>query len=95
MTNCPYRGGTKQVTKHDPEGREYIGTVTLISGAKINVYMPNMGDMENIPTGSSGSTASYYVAAKATNMTMEAFRKLPMEDGFKIMALTAKIPLPL
>ena len=83
-------GGPKQ----DPDGREFLGTVTLSNGTKLNVYIPSMGDMENMPTGSSGHTMSYYLAAKASGMSMESFRKLSMEDGFKIIALTGKIPLP-
>ncbi len=61
------------------EEREYLGTVTLSTGAQVKVYMPVVGDLCKIDV--TKLDAVHRMIACACNMDFEEYKKMSVIDG--------------
>lgn len=64
--------------------REYLGEVTLLSGDKIKVYMPTVGDAMDIKTDLTSMRGIFQLSAMAVGMTFDEFKELAITDGHAI-----------
>lgn len=68
---------------------EFLGKVTTSDGKEIVVYMPTMGDLEQLIANPTNISA-YSLYALGANISVAEFRKLGLVDGQKIMNLMQK-----
>ena len=61
--------------------REYLGEVTLLSGDKVKVYMPTVGDVIGIEIDLATTQGVFQLSAMAVGMTLSEFKGLAIVDG--------------
>lgn len=79
-----------------PGDREVIGQVEVTTGNSsnevhqiIHVAIPNMGDFEENSALLGKST--YSIAALSCGISIEDFRKIPVDKGMQIMKMASKV----
>ena len=66
--------------------KDLITKVTLSDGQVLNVYMPTIGDFEELFMGTAATESMpYTMASKAVGMSIEEFRQLSAVDGMAII----------
>lgn len=65
--------------------KDLIGTVTLLSGDQVDVYMPEMGDL--LDAWGSNKTPIEAMVESAVGMSFSDFRKLSVIDGTRILTM--------
>lgn len=66
--------------------KDLITKLTLSDGSTLNVYMPNMGDIEAaFNEAGTAHNLAYLMGAKATGMSLKEFRALSIVDGSAII----------
>ncbi len=65
-----------------PGNREYLSSVTISSGVRYKVYMPNTGDAIDIDM--SNKTGMYQLVARCIGISYQELRDWPVNDTAKV-----------